>query len=143
MGVADKDGGIEVTPQKQTIFGSPNGNCFATCVASLLDLPLEDVPNFCADENEDWFDGFQKWLTERGMYAIDLKVVDEPFLRPVPDGTLVILTGMGARGLLHCVIASYRLKDGLHTWEHVHDPHPNNTFIEDVQDITFIVKGVL
>jgi hypothetical protein len=132
-----------MTPQKQTIFGSPNGNCFATCVASLLDLPLSEVPNFCGGENENWFSEFQQWLGERGFYAIDLHAVSEPFLCPVPDGTLVIISGMGARGLLHSIIGSYRLKDGEHFWDHVHDPHPDDTGIEDVRSITFIVRKEL
>ncbi len=132
-----------MTPQKQTIFGKQNGNCFATCVASLLDLPLSEVPNFCAEENDDWFALLQQWLGERGLFAIELKMVSEPFLCPVPDGTLAILTGMGARGLLHSVIGSYRLRAEQHVWEHVHDPHPDDTFIDDVQNITFIVRAAV
>lgn len=30
---------------EQTKFGSGRGNCIAACVSSLLDLPIEDVPN--------------------------------------------------------------------------------------------------
>src|SRR5262249_6019235 len=32
-----------MTPVYQTRFGPPNGNCFAACVATLLDRPLEAV----------------------------------------------------------------------------------------------------
>jgi hypothetical protein len=53
----------------QTIFGTGKGNCFAACVASILELPIEEVPNFC-DAPGNWLVPFKAWLAERGLFAI-------------------------------------------------------------------------
>jgi hypothetical protein len=39
-------------PVYQTIFNNVNGNCWAAVWASLLHLPLEQVPNFVEQEND-------------------------------------------------------------------------------------------
>lgn len=39
-------------PIRQTRFGWPSGNCLLACVASILDLPLEEVPDGWSEE--DW-----------------------------------------------------------------------------------------
>lgn len=43
-------------PVDQTTFGFPGGNCFSACIASLLEMPLDDVPYFM---HGDWYDAFQ------------------------------------------------------------------------------------
>lgn len=40
-------------PIDQTTFGVPGGNCFSACVASLLELSIDDVPYFMGDCDED------------------------------------------------------------------------------------------
>jgi len=58
-----------MTPQDQTILtttpGTIHGDCFATCVASILDLDRQEVPHFM--ETDPWWPGFQKWLFARGL----------------------------------------------------------------------------
>lgn len=58
---------------EQTIFTPPNGNCMAACIASILEMPLDDVPNY---HGEDWYDHYQAWLHERGMCLIRWEHVD-------------------------------------------------------------------
>lgn len=56
-------------------------NCWATCIACLLDLQEEDVPDFCNIEPvEDWFKRTVDWLMERGLgiILIDLCEQDLP-----------------------------------------------------------------
>ncbi len=113
-------------PIDQTKFRVPEGNCFSACVASLLHLPIEDVPTFCA-EGDKWFEVFQQWLRPLGLYAFMLKHCEEWR----PDG-YYILGGKSPRGdFFHAVIA----RDG----EIVHDPHPSRTGLVDRQDYTLIV----
>jgi hypothetical protein len=50
-------------PVDQTVFTVPGGNCFSACVASLLNILLNDVPYFMGDDT--WFDVFSKWLEPR------------------------------------------------------------------------------
>ena len=56
-----------MTPQKLTISSPENGDCLRACVASLLDLPIEQVPNFMDNGKGD--DG--RWFSdpENGMNA--------------------------------------------------------------------------
>jgi hypothetical protein len=67
-----------VKPVDQTTFGAPGGNCFSACVASLLEIPLSEVPYFMGDgpieQEYDWFNPFLAWLRERGWWAIPLPV---------------------------------------------------------------------
>jgi hypothetical protein len=115
---------------RQTIFGDGKGNCFATCLASLLEVPVESVPNFHADYPSTWWTETQKWLYARGFVAIEV------FLRS--DGHKVvdwapavscILTGKSPRGdFLHCVVGRTDPDNG--GFAMVHDPHPDDTFID-------------
>ncbi len=40
-------------PVDQTTFGHPGGNCFSACVASLLEMSVDQVPYFMG--HDDWF----------------------------------------------------------------------------------------
>jgi hypothetical protein len=106
---------------RQTIFGDKKGNCFATCIAALIGVPVEDVPNFCLEDT--WFSDAVNWLFKRGwgtayFYGDDTK-------GQVPPGACLysvlpyIATGPSPRGdFLHSVIE----RDG----KLFHDPHPSD-----------------
>ncbi len=55
---------------EQTILGE-NGNCFAACVASILELPIKKVPNLgIGTENYDWAEwmlAWNQWLADRNF----------------------------------------------------------------------------
>jgi hypothetical protein len=44
---------------------SKRGDCLRACMASLFELPLEEVPHFVASDN--WFGLWIEWLNERGF----------------------------------------------------------------------------
>ena len=125
---------------RQTIFGE-GGNCFATCVAMILNLSIEEVPNFVVEE--DWWENFQKWLVERNMFAIEID--SKGGMRPLPTGVHAILTGPADRGLSHSVIGEYAgtNEEGLLMWNFKYDPHPDNTFISKIEFACFIVKEIV
>lgn len=54
----------------QNIFEDGKGNCLAACVATVLGMPIGDVPNFA---EMDYFAGLHKWLGERGLKGIDIR----------------------------------------------------------------------
>jgi hypothetical protein len=117
--------------QKQTIFGK-GGNCFSTCVACLLDLQVEDVPNFC--EKETWFNDCGEWLAERGYSILLCKEVSTGGENDWNGNieTLHIASGPANRGLPHSAI--YKI-DSLF-W----DPHPDGSGIRSISDRIFIFK---
>lgn len=109
-------------PVDQTIFGWPSGNCFAACVASILELSLDEVPNFMLN-HETWFDDTYRWLAARGYTVLYVKrdAVASGQVDPRPlieAGHYFILGGLSPRGEhLHCVIEHRNVV--------VHDPHPS------------------
>lgn len=106
-----------MTPLKQTISGD-NGNCLQTAVASILDLPLEEVPHF-VPFGRNWNKALVMFMQEKGYEyhgLADKQFINSPFYTKGIDG-YVIAAGESPRGLQHAVI----YKDG----ELVHDPHPD------------------
>ena len=109
----------------QTTFGEGLGNCFSACVASILEVSLEDVPFFGADEL--WWTRFSEWLEARNLYAVCLK--HRAGRAPVGYH---ILSGKSPRGeFLHSVVAKGE--------DIVHDPHPSRANIQDRVDCIIIV----
>lgn len=114
-------------PVTQTLFGDKKGNCFAACIASLLELELGTVPNFCVDHHSRWWDVLNDWLEPRGFVAIMLRSAEMELYR----SAFVIASGQGPRGCMHSVI--YR--NGVM----VHDPHPSCAGLLDVEDVIVLI----
>lgn len=110
-----------VRPVDQTTFGMPGGNCWSACVASLLELPIEDVPYFL----DDWPEKFNRWIEARGFYAVT--IADERF---VPGGYCII-GGHSPRGIPHAVVGC---RDRI-----VHDPHPSREGLVVREDCTLLI----
>lgn len=92
------------------------GNCFEACIATLLDVPLKDVPDMTGKakegevvSDEDALYGLE-WLRRRGMGYIEIGMQG-----PLPDllalmkkmqrHSAYILTGRTAGGSVHSVVA--------------------------------------
>jgi hypothetical protein len=98
-------------PLEQTILAPPDGNCFAACVASVLEMPLDDVPNFVG---QDWFQQWQVWLAKRNLQLLTFTI--GPYDEWRPSG-YALLGAQSPRGdFLHSVVC----RDGKIVW----DPHP-------------------
>ena len=50
---------------KQTIFKPPLGNCYSACLASILELSLDQVPNYIAEEK--WYLLYGRWLRQANL----------------------------------------------------------------------------
>jgi hypothetical protein len=115
-----------VRPVKQDKLYSPegiaNGNCFAACLASLLDLPLWMVPPF--DQmfgRGDWRGRVDEWLLR--MFQSELVDTSGHQVDALPE--FYIASGRSARGVKHSVIYS--------AGKLVHDPHPSDSGIAFVE----------
>lgn len=120
-------------PTDQTTFGDKQGNCFAACIASVLELPLEDVPNFCVVYPDTWYDELNAWLHERGMFAMGFSAPTAEFFREHMRDAWCIVSGPAARGCDHATV-----------WRNgalQHDPHPSRAGIISAKDV--IVFGLL
>lgn len=144
-----------MTPVDQTSFYDPDappnrqrGNCLTAVVASLLELPIDEVPNFVqdhvdhdlADESDggdwNWWTRLHRFIAERGHRMHYLRNVeaaephpshDDGFADPEP-GEHYAVAGVSPRDprIHHIVI--YR--DGVM----VHDPHPDRTGLASIDD---------
>lgn len=132
--VASREGRTNMIPVDQTTFEVPGGNCFSACVATLLDLSVDDVPYFMGfesfDQPNDWFEKFQVWLYKKGLWAVAFEV-DPKDGGWEPKG-LCILSGKSPRGdYLHSVVAmGYCI---------LHDPHPSRAGLMSKHDVTLLV----
>lgn len=118
QGVAALRTGIDVKPVHQTIFDELDGNCLQACIASVLDLPLDAVPNEIA--RSDWWESVNAWLiATRGLYLVAF--------RPgkwKPTG-IHLTSGAGPRGMEHVVVSE--------GGRMIHDPHPAGIGLEKVR----------
>lgn len=102
------------------------GNCFQSCIASLLELPIEEVPHFVCEPGN-WFSAFERWLADRGFWVH----IHEGNVLPSAWSGLVIGNGWSPRGNRHSVLYNC---DQL-----AHDPHPEGGGLEKVESFYFLV----
>lgn len=104
-------------PVDQTRFGYPGGNCFAACMASVFEIPLEATPDLAEQDwsnDSKWWQLWIDWLAERNC-ALLLTKPGEGW--PHPKG-YALAGGKSPRGDFdHSVV----VLDG----KLVHDPHPS------------------
>lgn len=131
----------------QTVMGHA-GNCFAACIATLLELPLEAVPPSAGDAGGRPMAAF---LRARGLLYLEVTAgplrryeTDEP---PVPaqdlgwcpltrGEALAVLMGPSPRfDCAHCVVG----RTNGYGWTILHDPHPDRTGIPHLERIGFLV----
>lgn len=104
-------------------------NCYRACVAMVLDLEIEDVPEACDGAKWDW-DAFQDWLASRGMQVIEIGFGNGGTIYPVRKPVRCILTGKSPRECLsgrHAVVASLL---GLEGFSMDFDPHMSDLWID-------------
>ncbi len=115
-------------PVYQTKFGD-EGNCLEACLASLLEIPIEDVPTLEPQPGDTvhWIDKMNNFLRQYGITTMFF----QPNL-PVPKNTYYLISGISPRGLDHATIG----KNGVI----VHDPHPDGGGVDPVTDICIFVQ---
>ena len=122
--------GTNVKPVFQTKFTNPGGNCFQACVASILEVGLQEIPDFCndaafCDGKQIHYDRVTSWLhREFGMGLLCLKAEwFDGVLTEAYHEAFVIAGGRSPRsGRGHCVV-----------WRKgrcVHDPYPEGGGLE-------------
>ena len=115
-------------------------SCFQAAVASVLELSISEVPDFCAPgfNGRDWWGGFLSWSRGKGLLPVEFRLRDsQPCFAELPDGLFCILSGKSPRGVNHSVVAKTRMN----TFEIVHDPHLSREGLSGYPtDVLFFVR---
>lgn len=124
----------------QTTFGGKDapleqqGNCFQACVATVLQMPLEEAFDARQDADDKWFDEFVKWLEQYGLGCIWIETTLE---KPAPCSAfrgIHIAECMSKtlyQGENHVVV----INDGLL----FHDPNPHAKEQGNIQGVYIFV----
>jgi hypothetical protein len=94
----------------QTLFEHGNGNALAASVASLLDLPLDAVPNFI-EAPGGYLGAVQEFLASCGLCLVKVPLTEEGKLPLTVGGAapFCLLTGKSPRGEhSHAVVGQVR-----------------------------------
>lgn len=125
-------------PVYQSKQNNKFSNCFSACVASLLELDAQAVPDFMYEAdgrtlNDHWFDDFAQWLRPFGYQPL-LFTPENLDCFPLRD-TYYIIGGKVDIGIMHAAIG---LND-----EVVHNPNPAHANIVEIVDYIVFVRTFL
>ena len=113
----------------QTKFGK-EGNCFSACIASILELSIDDVPCFLEDAGM-WYFNYQQWARKHNLDLVGITEWGKETIGFIPQ-VYSIVSGLGPRGLQHSTVYFGN--------EMVHDPHPEEGGVKDITDWIYIVS---
>ena len=122
----------------QTKFGPVEGKCFAACIASLLEVPIEEVTIDNDPNNNEWFDSLQAYLRPKNLFFLEVRIdvaVHYPLYEM--DGVWCVMSGKsprtfpGGNGVNHCVVGKIERSDSNPVvFNAYHDPHPDGTMLK-------------
>jgi hypothetical protein len=126
-------------PVKQTKFGPIEGNCFAACIASILEVPIEEVTVDNDPNNEKWFDNLQAYLKPKNLFFLEVRIdVAKAYPLYAMDDVWCFLSGKSPRTFEGYENVNHIIVGKIHTtadhpvvYEFIHDPHPENKFLKD------------
>jgi len=134
-----------MTPVDQSIFEDGKGNCLSACVASLLDLPLSEVPNFA---EMDYFAGLESWLAERQIRSFTVRFAEPTHCSMAYFGYsphLLLVWGGSPR----CDASGKRKQHAAigrgngYGIEVVHDPHPSRDGLVNICGLMVLMSNTL
>lgn len=116
-------------PVEQTKFGYPDGNCMMACVASITEIPLDELPDLRTEADlvgKSWWYVSEKALAKNGWIILWHEVEVDKL---IPPGWS-IANGDSPRGITN--------KDGSPVGHSVvvfdgelkHDPHPSDSGLD-------------
>lgn len=117
-------------PVDQEDFSLQRGDCLSAAVASILELPLADVPKWVADDYDNdagddsywhWWVRFLAWTKEQGIHFAECadwsEDIDRAHREPLKPGEFYLVFGPTVRGTHHAVVYCNGAL--------AHDPHPS------------------
>ncbi len=115
-------------PITQTLFGEGTGNCLTACLASIMEVRIDEAPSAYVGDGSGFNEDLAHWertLTQR-MAAMGWEWAVWPgdsAAEVLTEGEYCILGGKSPRGDFHHAIVGRWVKGKIHM---VHDPHPSS-----------------
>lgn len=119
-----------MTPQTQQFMNDPErgqyGDCQRAVIASLLDLPIEEVPHFLQEANGDamgFWERIQTFCAARGFAYVSFRSPARPILFGSDADVFHEISGPSPRraGVFHAVVG----RNGVPFF----DPHPSRAML--------------
>ena len=123
----------------------PFGDCFRTCIASILERDkLEDIPNFMKDGEAMFEEHFEHWLNENNYLDITYEINNSKLIGTKFNGQLCILCGLDiATKIRHSVVGriDFSKETNQIIYTIIHNPIKNgNEESLEIDFCTLIVK---
>lgn len=122
-------------PVYQTILRGPHANCLQASVASILELELNQVPNFAEWYDlagDDWLVKYHQFCLQYGVYPIEVSAMDDSNnWRPAIYGYHLVGV-VSERGRKHSCVGLDR--------KIVHDPYPGGSKPVKIETFTLFVS---
>lgn len=126
-------------PVKQLIYNQGSngvGDCLRACVASILEIPIETVPNFIEYEKggNEYLDVMNEFLRKYRLKSLNLSYQnwDDPQNWKPPGYHMIY--GYSERGIKHAVVG--------YQGQVVFDPHPDETGLVEIDSYTIFVASL-
>jgi len=127
-------------PVDQTICNFKNGDCFSACVASILELPIIEIPNFMQDGENKFDYHVEQFEKDFGIASVDFDYTNhkealQDFVLLMKNRHLVA-TGPSPRN---------KKKNHAVLWYNdkmAHDPHPDKTGLLEYPELFTIMMVV-
>jgi hypothetical protein len=123
----------------QTKMGFEDGNCFEACIASILEVSIEDIPDFhkgiAPDDGPGYWERVHEWCKDKpfGLISVTLQEGHDP-LKFFHD-TWVIASGPSPRRKEEWQLHAVVWRNG----EIVHDPHPSQQGLKQITEYAFFI----
>lgn len=114
---------------------SANNDCIRACVASLLELPLESVPNFMDKGPEGYWGAIQEWLYPQGLYLLQIELNEHTRWNAVQHPALCVIFGELESGTSHAVVGKFEVGEFIPLW----DPLPESNGLINVTSVGVIL----
>lgn len=117
--------------------GTITGNCFRACLASILEINIDSIPEFENMKAGEWHQPFMNFLNENGYEFEGTGHIHRLEMLKTYEGVdgYIIVNGISPRKWVkrgHSVV----YKDGIL----VHDPHPSGDGLLEIKDFYLIKR---
>lgn len=126
-------------PVFQTKYGNPEGNCFAACVASILECSIDELPNLYELEQsgKNWLIGLNEAIKPKGYGVAYIEAKNEAVDMFLPEGAYFIASGDASGSCQHSCVYQNIEGDAVM----IHDPNPGaKVGLKKINTIQIIIK---